>query len=128
VDTWTAVVSIGGAILSGGGVAAAVDGVRRWRSVPVDNAVKITDAAMRQVDQLQQRVQDAEETTERTQQRMHEVEQEAEDTRQQLRAVRREAADLAERIATLARWIHDPYMTMEALRARVPAPTGTNGR
>jgi hypothetical protein len=34
---------------------------------------------------------------------------------------------LESKLDRLRSWIHDPYMTIEQLRARVPAPTGTNG-
>jgi chromosome segregation ATPase len=128
VDLFTAGVSIGGSLISAGGGAWIVNAIRRRRAAPIDATVRLTDAAMKQVDQLQERVLDAEATTQRTQQRLHEVEQEAEDAKQQVRAIRRECADLAERMATLARWIHDPYMTIEQLRTRVPLTPGANGR
>lgn len=127
MDLATALVSIGSAVLASGGFAAVTRAVARHKAAPVDATVRLTDSAMVQVDQLQERVKDAEATTVRTQVRMHEVEQEAEDARQQMRAVRREAGDLAERLAMLARWIHEPAITLAELRARVPLPPGRNG-
>lgn len=127
MDTLTAVVSISGAAISGGGFTWLVNSIARRGTAPAENAKVLTDAAMLQVDQLQERVKDAEAAAARAQQRTHEVEQEAEDARQAVRAVRRECADLAERMAQLARWIHQPDMTIEVLRARVPLVPSQNG-
>lgn len=121
MDALTAVVSIAGSLLSGGGGMYAVQAIKGRRTAPADSAKVLTDAAMAQVDQLQERVHEAESAAK-------EARQEAEDARQQMRQVRREAADLAERMAMLARWIHDPGMDLVRLRALVPLSPGTNGR
>jgi chromosome segregation ATPase len=117
VDPLTVVVSLSGALLSGGGGAYILGALRR--TAPAEVTERLNKSAMLQVDQLQERVTDAEATTVRTQARMREVEQEAEDTRQQMRAVRREAADLAERLASMVRMVHDPSMSLDRLRVLV---------
>lgn len=128
MDLVTAAVSVGGALISGGGGAWVITALGRRRTAPAEITERINAAAMAQVDQLQERVHEAEASATRAQQRTREVEQEAEDARQQVRAIRRECADLAERMATLARWIHDPNMDLQRLRALVPLQPGTNGR
>lgn len=128
MDLLTAGVSIVGSVLAGGGGASVVAALAKRRTAPADSAKTLTDAAMLQVDQLQERVKDAEATTARTQQRLHEVEREAEDAHQQVRALRRAAADLEERLSLLARWIHTEGMTVDTLKVRVPLPLGRNGQ
>lgn len=92
----------------------------RRPAIKAEATERLTDAAMAQVDQLQERVNEAEKAAK-------EAREEAEATRQQVRAIRRECADLAERMAQLARWIHQPEMSLERLRAMVPLAPGANG-
>lgn len=120
MDVGTIVVSLASSGLVTAGVTAIVGAARKRRTAPAEITERINAAAMAQVDQLQERVKDAEATADRALRRAIEVED-------QLILARREASALAERLAMLARWIHEPTMTIDQLRVRVPLLPGMNG-
>lgn len=113
MDAITVVTSFAGAVLSGGGMSVIVGALAKRRSAPVDATVRLTGAAMAQVDQLQERVQEAERAA-------GGARQEAESAHREMQAVRREASELAGRLHSLIAAIHDPYMTLDRLRLMVP--------
>lgn len=118
MDALTAAVSIAGAILASGGTVSLIQAITHRRTDRADATARLTDAAMLQVDQLQERVQEAEQAA-------RDARQESDDARRQMAAVRREASELVDRLSSLARWIHDPYMTLDRLRVMVP-PNGNH--
>jgi len=127
VDLTTALVSVGSAVIASGGFAAIARSLARRRTAPVEATKVLTDAAMVQVDQLQERVKEAEQEARQTRAELVEARHEAEETRQQMRAVRRECADLAEQMAKIVRWAQEPAMTIEQLRSRLPRTPYLNG-
>lgn len=120
MDLGTIIVSLASSGLVTAGVTTVAGAMRKRRTAPAEITERINAAAMAQVDQLQERVKDAEATADRALRRAIEVED-------QLILARREASALAERLAMLARWIHEPTMNIEILRNRVPLMPGMNG-
>lgn len=115
MDGTSVLVTIGAAALSGGGIAAWITASVARRKAPADIAAQLSAAAMMQVDQLQERVQEAE-----TSARNARVA--AESVEAHMREVQRLADAILDKFDRVARWIHDPSMTIEVLRKRVPLP------
>jgi hypothetical protein len=118
--TWGVVAQIIGSLLGSGGIAWIVTSIARRRTAPFDNAARLSDAAMVQVDQLQEQVKEA--RVEANECRL--------ETSEARRQVRRLAADvdvLANRLHMLTLAIHDPGVTIERLRRMVPISPSVNG-
>lgn len=120
MDVVTVLVSLGGAVLSGGGLAVMGQAIAKRRTAPAEITSRLNDAAMSQVDQLQERVREADLAA-------RDARRESEGVTRDMRAVRQEANELAERLSALIRMIHSPEMTLERLRSLVPMPPGRNG-
>lgn len=130
-----------GMLIGSGVVAWLYNWLRTRRTAPTDNTVRLSaaamaqvESAMRQVDQLQERAAAAEQNVAATERASAAARQEAEDARSETATVRREmrkvsakAEELADRLDVLIQHIHDPYMTIERLRVMVPLPKPTNG-
>lgn len=127
MDIGTIVVSVVGASVSSGGIVGIITARTARRKAPADIAVMLTESAMRQVNELQERLADAERLTDSAAGRARAAEREVENALIEVHQLRRVVADLTDRVGQLVRWIHDPYMTIENLRLRVPPPTSDNG-
>lgn len=123
----TAVVSIlgGGGLI--GGITSIVAPIVRRNVIKADVAKAITDAAGVLVNELQEELAI-------TQTKMREATAEAEKSYTEARRATRalnlamdKADELERKMMKMIGWIHDPYMTIEQLRVRIPNPTGENG-
>jgi hypothetical protein len=135
------IVPVIAAIITSGGFVWLFRWMAARRTAPVDNTVRMSAAAMQQVetalrlgDQLQEQVANAERAAKESQQASADSRREADDARRETAEVRREmrkisakAEELADRLDALIRHIHNPEMTIERLRMTVPQPTVSNG-
>jgi hypothetical protein len=120
VDTGTVLVSLGGALLTGGGGTAIVTAITRRGRRKADVAEVLTDTAM---DIMAAFKADAKAAREDSAVAKAEV---AETRRQFV-----ELGQQAQRLAAELRWIigaiHEPAQTLDHLRVLVPLPASTNG-
>jgi chromosome segregation ATPase len=114
--------------LGGGGMATMVNAVAKRRSRRVDAAGRFSDSNLKWVEQFQEETREARQDATEARREAAEARREATNAHREMRAVREEAEALAGRLAALIRLIHDPYMSLDRLRAMVPAPpAGANG-
>ena len=95
------------------GVAAILNIFFTRKKVKVDNTVALSDAAMRQVNELQERATDAEGRLDRAVSKAD--------------ALGKQVDRLMVKIRMLTLAIHDPTVTIERLRVMVPLTQSTNG-
>jgi chromosome segregation ATPase len=127
VDVGTAVVSIASSGLMTAGISYAAGVFRRQRTAPVDNAERLSDAAMRQVDQFQERADRAEATADRAEAKLEQANTEVDRLRGTVRGLEDTVTRLTSTLTDLINHIHSPRMTIEQLRVMVPLNHGTNG-
>lgn len=127
MDVATLVVSLVASSVSSGGIVGFVTARTARKKAPADIAVMLTESAMRQVNELQERLADSERLMDSANAKARAAEREVENAMVEMHQLRRVVADLTDRVGQLVRWIHDPYMTIENLRLRVPPPTSDNG-
>lgn len=127
MDLATAAVSIGGSLISAGGGAWVVNAIRKRRTAPVDNAVKLNQAAMAQVDQFQESAARAEATADRAEAKLELANTEIDRLRGHVRTLEDTVLKLTSKLNNLIDVIHEPSMSMDQLRARVPLPPSRNG-
>lgn len=137
MDTLTIVTSVAGAALSGGGMAAIVSAFAKRRVTKAEATEKLTDSAL---DLFNAAKAQAEETRTAAKADINEARKEAAEARReaadarreateahrQMQAIKDEAEALAGFLRRLVSAIHDPYVTLERLRAMTGEP-GTNG-
>lgn len=116
----TTVASIVGASLASGGLVAIVNAIAGHRRARVDAADRLSDGALKWVDEFQA---DAREARSEAAAARHE----ATEAHAQMRAVRAEAEWLAGQLQALRRAIVDPGATLERLRAMVGPDYPGNG-
>lgn len=110
------------AALGGGGLVAIVNAFAKRRQVKVDAADRLSDGALKWVDEFQADAREARHEA-------AEARREATEAHAQMRAVRAEAQWLAGQLKALRRAIIDPNATIERLRMLVIEDGGsTNGR
>src|SRR5690348_10826586 len=119
MDIATVLLSLGATAISGSGIAAITSARIARRRAPVDIAATLSEAAMKQVDQLQERVQEAEVAAKAAR-------DEADEARDKLRMVNLSLDRMTIRVNQIALWIHDPNTTLEWLRSRIPPPNGAS--
>lgn len=111
--TWAvAVVSIVGALLTGAGGAAIVNGLFNRRKNQADVVGTLTDSALELVNAAKTEAKEARAEAAGAR-------REAYEARVQMRAVREEADHLVGYLRRVVNYIHDPTMTMERLRVLV---------
>lgn len=127
MDLGTIVVSFASSGLVTAGVAAVVGAVRKRKTAPTDNAEKLSDAAMRQVDQFQERAERAEQTADRTEAKLALANTEVDRLRNNVYDLQDTVAAMTLKLHGLVAAIHDPYMDIHRLRAMVPLSPPANG-
>lgn len=118
-DLTTTVATVVGAALGGGGLVAVVNAFARRRTVRTDAADRLSDSALRWVEQFQEEAAEA-------RREAAECRRESAEARREMAAVRLEAKELAADLHRLRAAILDPRITIERLRALVE-PGGYNG-
>lgn len=112
------------AVLGGGGLAGIINGVIspliRRDAIGAQVEKDRVSAAMQIVNELQEEVKSARQET-------REVTKDAQEARRIIGRLDTEVSALRGRVSTIMEWIHEPDMTMERLRFRVPRPVGMNG-
>jgi multidrug efflux pump subunit AcrA (membrane-fusion protein) len=118
-----------GVLLGSGTVAVLYNWLRARRTAPTDNTVRLSSAAMaqvesamRQVDQLQEQLDGAERAARDARIEADDCRRETAEARREMRRVTAKAEELGDRLDRLIAHIHDPYMTIERLRVMVPLP------
>lgn len=112
MNTPTTLASIVGAALGSGGLVAIINAVAGRRKVKVDAADRLSDGALKWVDEFQSDAKEARSEAAAAR-------REATEAHAQMRAVRAEAEWLAGQLQQIRRAIVDPGATLERLRAMV---------
>lgn len=122
MNTATALLSILASLISAGGLGTIITARVLRRKAPADIVATLSQAtinqvaaAMQQVDQLQERVHEAETAA-------RHAREESDQAWAQLRSLKRAFNELIDRVDRTARMIHDPYITIDVLRQLVPNP------
>lgn len=119
-DLPTMIATVVGAGLGGGGLVAIVNAVARRRPVKVDAADRLSDGALKWVDEFQADAREARSEAAHAR-------REATEAHAQMRAVRAEAEWLAGQLQALRRAIMAPDATLDRLRALVGPDANHNG-
>lgn len=120
------VATVVGGIISSAGVAALVNAVAGRRTVKVDAADRLTDSALEWAQALKADADSARQDAAESRREAAEARRDANEARREATEARREAAEANREMRRLIRLIHDPYVTLDRLRALVPQP-GANG-
>lgn len=113
-------------MVSSGGVVGIITARTARRKAPADIAALLTETAMRQVNELQERLADADKHANDANAKARAAERDVETAWIEVHQLRRVVTDLTDRVERIAIWVHDPYMTIEQLRVRVPRPQSEN--
>jgi TATA-binding protein-associated factor Taf7 len=105
--------------MSGGGVAAIITAFAKRRTIQVDAAARLNDAALKYVAEQQAAGVDARQEAREARQEASEARREATEAHRQMSNIRREAELLADDLRRLRMAIMDPHITLERLRAMV---------
>lgn len=108
-------------VLGGGGMVAIVNAFAKRRQVKVDAADRLSDGALKWVDEFQADAREARSEAAAAR-------REATEAHAQMRAVRAEAQWLAGQLQALRRAIVDPNATLDRLRMLVAEDGTSNGR
>lgn len=120
MSTLTTVASLIATALASGGLGVIVNALANRRKVRVDAADRLSDGALKWVDEFQADAREARHEA-------SEARREATEAHVQMRAVRAEAEWLAKQLQQLRRAIVDPSATLERLRAMVGPDYPGNG-
>lgn len=121
MSNWTTTLaSLLGAGLGGGGLVAVVNAFARRKVVRVDAADRLSDSALRWVEQFQEEAAEA-------RREAAACRQESIEARREMHLVREEAKELAADLHRLRRAILDPNASLERLRAMVGPDGPGNG-
>lgn len=125
-------VAIGGGGIAGGVTSVVMPLIRR-PSIRADAAQKLSDAAAL-VNEIQEEGQGYRQDASAARREAVEARREATEARRECEAAQRQmqelaaqAEGLAVKLRSMIAWIHDPGMSMERLRAMIPARPTTNG-
>lgn len=116
-------VQVVSAAIAAGALTVAVSWWRGRRSAPVDNAVKLTDASIKMMENMAHQVAEAQQDAQEARRDLAEARREMADARRLASGMRRDMQSLADRLHRLAELVHDPYMTLDRLREMIPLPT-----
>jgi chromosome segregation ATPase len=120
VDTGTVLVSLGGALLTGGGGTAIVTAITRRGRRKADVAEVLTDTAMDIMATFKADAKAAREDAAA-------FKTEAAEARRQIVDLGQQAERLAHELRRIIGAIHEPAQTLDRLRVLVPAQASTNG-
>lgn len=134
-------VNLAGVLIASGIVTILFNWLRARRTAPTENTVRMSDAAVKQVqsamaqvtsamgqvDQLQEQVAHATQAARDSELASNDARRESDKLRRELGVVTEAAERLEARIARMAELIHDPYMTIDRLRAMIPPPKVNGG-
>lgn len=131
VDVATLVTSVVGAIVGGGGFVAVVQAVSGRRTVQVDAAQRLNEAAMEWATSLKEDARAAREEAAMTRRQAADeharMQRDADAMHAQMQQVRIQAEAVVGRLRMVCAAIWAPAATVEGLRVMVPRPMAVNG-